>query len=149
MSKYLCKLCNYQCNDQSNYNKHLGTKKHIKNIKLEKTCSFCCKEFSSKYHLSRHMKNNCKTVNLRNESNNTINFIRESKLSNKIKNLPKFSKENKYMRMLDCSKYYLYCATTFYVFDPEYPHNFIGIREKEDSYFYVKYLKDLDRSIFF
>ena len=142
MSKYLCKLCNYQCNDKSNYNKHLFTKKHINKVNLQKTCSFCNKEFSSKYHLSRHLKNNCKFVNLSNESINTINFIRESKLSNKI-NIPKFDNESKYFRMIDCSKYYFYSPKTSYVFDVNFPHKFVGIREKESGYYYIKYLDDI------
>ena len=142
MSKYLCKLCNYQSNDQSNYNKHLSTKKHINKINLQKTCCFCNKEFSSKYHLSRHLKKICKLINLRDEANNTIKFIRESNLGNKIK-IPTFNTKKKYFRMLDCSKYYFYCPKTSYVFDVSYPNKFIGLRETEYGYYYIKYLDDI------
>ena len=45
--------------------------------------------------------------------------------------------------MLDCSKYYLYCPKTFSVFDINYPHKFIGLREKEYEFFYIKYVNEI------
>lgn len=84
---YNCKLCGYFTKDNSNYHKHLKTKKHLKKIqkspdhtlivknskscrivpnsarKIEKTtlpvCVFCQKTFSSNSTLRRHQKNNC------------------------------------------------------------------------------------------
>lgn len=54
--KYKCNYCSYETNDNSNYKKHLNTKKHNLNIKNENKhkCTYCNKEFK-KNGLTRHM----------------------------------------------------------------------------------------------
>ena len=69
---YQCKLCNYNTNDKSNYNRHILTKKHIKNEKnvckknvCEKSLQYKCEECGKSYKylsgLSRH-KNKCESI---------------------------------------------------------------------------------------
>ena len=84
---YNCNICGYFTTDNSNYHRHLKTKKHLKKVSaaadhtligknslscrnvpnsarnIEKTtlpvCVFCQKTFSSKSTLRRHVKYNC------------------------------------------------------------------------------------------
>ena len=58
---YSCNLCNFQCKYQSNYDKHLLTKKHLQNVNGEPTekkytCSQCNKEYLNYKSLWKHKK---------------------------------------------------------------------------------------------
>ena len=83
MTLFTCKICNYNTKINSNYHKHLRTKKHLHNvennsIKIEPQhcpkidpkngkksiqknfiCDVCNKGFTTKAHLNRHINNNC------------------------------------------------------------------------------------------
>ena len=65
--RFFCDLCKYGTNHKNDYNKHLLTKKHSKNISsisstnknLEYICSICNQQFSSRSSLWRHTKSEC------------------------------------------------------------------------------------------
>ena len=66
--KYLCKDCNYQTNDNSNFNKHIKARGHTVSIqeKQEKQhqCSKCNKIFAYSSGLAKHKTNNvCQKYN--------------------------------------------------------------------------------------
>jgi len=87
MKRYLCSHCNYNTFNKSNFNKHLKTKKHFKNLKVcsnvpldplstfemttndhkmtinEHSCEYCNKTFSTKAHRRRHELHYCKKKN--------------------------------------------------------------------------------------
>jgi len=67
--KFHCKICDYTTSNNSNYNKHIRTKKHLarsktksrkwqKNTKAKyfKTCLFCDYNASKKYNWDKHIK---------------------------------------------------------------------------------------------
>ena len=63
--KFTCKSCNYACNKESDYRKHLATGKHNKLINVNRqltqksqkfTCSICSKEYKSNVGLWKHKK---------------------------------------------------------------------------------------------
>jgi len=71
--KYKCENCNYETGDKSNFNKHMNSKAHAKNVlnvqpvqsvpKLPSSplqCTGCQKTYSSKSALNRHTLYNCK-----------------------------------------------------------------------------------------
>jgi hypothetical protein len=72
--KYICDNCNFKCDKQSNYNKHLETQKHI-NInnlhtkKQKKYICICGKEYKHKSTLCDHKK---KCIIKQTTNNNTI-----------------------------------------------------------------------------
>ena len=58
--EYVCKGCDYTTTYQTNYKKHLETKKH-KGLKTDPfVCKFCDKGFSFKQSMYRHVKYTCK-----------------------------------------------------------------------------------------
>lgn len=102
MTLYKCELCNILTDLKSNYNRHLKTKKHIKNVKensckieesekvytkytqsihkysqsihkFEYFCDLCDKGFSSKQSMYRHKRLYCKIAK---ENNNCINELK-------------------------------------------------------------------------
>jgi hypothetical protein len=61
MTPYVCCYCNYKSSNKSNYNKHLKTQKHFKNIKL---CSVdCYNTLSSFKKTTNDHKKTTKTTN--------------------------------------------------------------------------------------
>ena len=79
--KFNCIKCNFHCNKNSNYNKHLLTSKHLKkNITKTKIlkCENCYKEYKSRSALWYH-KDKCKNLNINNTNNNLImNMIKQN-----------------------------------------------------------------------
>ena len=102
MVLYKCDLCNLLTFQKSDFNKHLKTKKHIKNIKensckieesekvytkytqsihkytqsihkFQHLCDLCDKGFSSKQSMYRHKRMYCKTTK---ENNNCIDQLK-------------------------------------------------------------------------
>lgn len=88
--EYNCIKCKYSTVDKSHYNRHLSTKKHVKNntniddindndeIKTYQ-CSTCDSIFTHRSSLSRHKRTNCKKVIIEPENNSKI-----SDLENKV-----------------------------------------------------------------
>ena len=66
---HFCHQCNYNTTIKSNYNKHLETKKHIRNTNKERIkkstlkCPYCDKTFTRKDSLIRHIKKYCRKTN--------------------------------------------------------------------------------------
>lgn len=95
--KHICKTCNYQSNDKSNFNRHMNSSSHSKltqridtsvnSKRLVKTiCSNCNETFSSPSSLSRHKNKYCKTNQINLESHiNQVNQI--NKINNENHNL--------------------------------------------------------------
>ena len=106
---YECLVCDYKSSVNSNYNKHLRTKKHLRNVEksiqnveksisysiitTNRTCQFCFKEFSRLDSLKRHYSS-ChiklkmsKMVNNGNSINFANNFLQnvEQSIQNKVK----------------------------------------------------------------
>lgn len=92
--KYICKTCNYETDDKSNFNKHLSSKAHAKknfveakvdenfNKKLKKLpsrfqCNICKKNYSSTSSLSHHKKKYC--------SGDTIKAMFEQEFNEKLR----------------------------------------------------------------
>jgi hypothetical protein len=58
---FYCQSCDYTCSKQSDYNKHLTTRKHLRatNINVLSTkysCDLCCREYKDRSGLWRHKK---------------------------------------------------------------------------------------------
>ena len=108
-SKFICECCKYHTDKQSNYNRHLKTAKHIKNISAQNTksngchkkskkdtkkelyiCDACDKLFSDKSNLHRHKKNctdakyKIKIELMQNEIQNLKNIIKEKNKAEKL-----------------------------------------------------------------
>jgi hypothetical protein len=64
-----CNFCNFTCKYESEYKRHLNSKKHKKNIESKNLCEGCFKEFSTKYNKQRHEKS-CKDIQNINIQNN-------------------------------------------------------------------------------
>ena len=63
--KFNCEICNYKCSKESDYKKHLQTRKHTKliNVNLQLIqksqifiCAICYKEYKSNVGLWKHKK---------------------------------------------------------------------------------------------
>lgn len=62
---FKCDICDYTTNEQFNYKRHLGSKKHIEKVNMQKNystynskynCKYCDNAFFSSSNLIRHMK---------------------------------------------------------------------------------------------
>ncbi len=104
---FSCKVCEYNTEDKSNYNKHLQSKKHLNNIeKIEKNekpsnylfaCNNCNSTYKNKSGLKRHLEK-CKKPEITNQNNlnnlsNLNNNINVSELLLKIRQL-EYENEN-------------------------------------------------------
>jgi hypothetical protein len=69
-----CQACSYNCKYQSEFNRHLNSKKHKERIESKLLCSGCYKEFTTKFNKSRHEKK-CNKVIQNNQTADTINNI--------------------------------------------------------------------------
>ena len=70
-----CKFCDYKCSRKSDYERHVLTKKHLKNASkkacktrktrtiVEYSCKFCGTSYKHQPSLSRHLKK-CKSVEI-------------------------------------------------------------------------------------
>jgi hypothetical protein len=85
---FKCLLCDFECNKQSNYEKHLNTVKHMKNTNViqieqktqEYKCS-CGKEYKTNSGLYKHKKNCIIYNSTNNNSNNIIYSIIDDNIS--------------------------------------------------------------------
>ena len=95
--RFTCVSCNYNCNKESDYNKHLLTPKHKKNIdsldklsqSLKHKC-ICGKMYSFRQGLSIH-KNKCKLSDYKKDESD-INIYSSSTLTQLIKDNTEFKK---------------------------------------------------------
>ena len=80
---YICDICNigkegkiFTTETKYNYNKHLESKKHLKNVDICTRCNFICKDcgkkFPSKETLKRHRDNN--TYLVKNPNPNGVDY---------------------------------------------------------------------------
>jgi len=58
--EYVCKGCDYKTIYQTNYKKHLETKKHKAKMAEPFVCKYCSKEFKFRQSMYRHIKYTCK-----------------------------------------------------------------------------------------
>jgi len=93
-SKFYCERCNFRCNKQSDWNRHILRNKHINltnNIKNDSenknfTCKHCNKIYNSRNGLWVHLK---KCKNKQTITNNELNNINNEidHINNEINNL--------------------------------------------------------------
>ena len=98
MTTYICSTCNYQTIKKYNYMKHLKTRKHLNNLKingvievlppissesplksseiLQNSCKHCGKVFTRSDNLKRHLASRCKN---KPQENNLVEQIEELK----------------------------------------------------------------------
>ncbi len=78
-----CKICKFSCKYESEYNRHLNSKRHKEKVENKNLCDGCFKEFSTKFNKNRHeksckiMQQNYTTNNIGTQINNNItnNYI--------------------------------------------------------------------------
>jgi hypothetical protein len=62
--RYICDSCNFTSNLKGDYNRHLKTKKHIRNTNhVTYKCKYCSKTYSRRDNLQRHMKQHIQIQN--------------------------------------------------------------------------------------
>src|SRR4029078_2948271 len=94
MSEFKCEYCNYNTNTKANFDKHLNTKKHIKNKGVNNKkyiCKYCGTCVSFRSGLSKHSKS----------CDEHLNKVKELELElSKLKELKEL-KENEIKEMND------------------------------------------------
>ncbi len=78
-----CKVCKFSCKYQSEFNRHLNSKKHVDNCNSKHFCAGCSKQLSNDFSKKRHEKN-CKKI-IQNIKNN-INTQNNAEVINNITN---------------------------------------------------------------
>lgn len=63
-NKYVCKVCKFSCMYQSDFNRHLNSKKHKYAHNNRYLCAGCNKELSNKFNKDRHEKNCNKIIRI-------------------------------------------------------------------------------------
>jgi hypothetical protein len=68
-----CKFCKFSCKYESEYNRHLNSKRHKEKSESKNLCDGCFKEFSTKFNKNRHEKS-CKIMqtNIETQTNTNI-----------------------------------------------------------------------------
>ena len=67
--QYSCKFCKFSCKYESDYKRHLNSKKHKENTENKKLCDGCFKEFYNRSSKLRHEKS-CKIMQTNIETRN-------------------------------------------------------------------------------
>ncbi len=86
--KFFCQKCDYTCSKQSDYNKHILTRKHKmatigNNMSTKYSCDVCCREYKDRSGLWRHKKS-CGIISNPEseiESEASIHVVHENDLS--------------------------------------------------------------------
>ena len=87
-NKFVCNFCTVTCHRQTEWNRHIETKKHISNISCENSnilattvksfvCDECCKKYTDRTGLWRHKKK-CKTKTGFSPDNLVIELIKQN-----------------------------------------------------------------------
>ncbi len=105
---FYCELCDYSSSNNSNYNKHLRTKKHLAKSQTQsrkwqkvaktnifKTCSFCDYNASKKYNWDKHIKTMKHKQNVAKSGKKVATAPPVVIVSNKKKNKKKKKDKNK------------------------------------------------------
>ena len=119
MPEYYCECCNYKTKQKGHYDKHLKTKKHLKQQKVNSLstvcqpfvnllstsdkksyfCKYCDKQYTTRQAMYRHIKYSCKQnkdedfkelVRLLNERNET-DKLKDKQINNMQKQIEKLS----------------------------------------------------------
>lgn len=119
MPEYYCECCNYKTKQKGHYDKHLKTKKHLSQQKVNKKstvcqpfvnslstsdkksyfCKYCDKKYTTRQAMYRHIKYSCKQnkdedfkelVRLLNERNET-DKLKDKQINNMQKQIEKLS----------------------------------------------------------
>ncbi len=78
--EYVCEGCEYRTTHESNYKKHLETKKHKALKKDPFVCKYCDKGFNFRQSMYRHMKYTCKKKNEpKDDINDLMQLIKEER----------------------------------------------------------------------
>ena len=96
--RFVCELCDYETKRSTDLNKHLSTKKHIKNMKENEKffCKYCNQKFTQKSNLNRHERHICSMNTDKIESNKLIEELVNKKLAEQNQNLIKeFTEQSK------------------------------------------------------
>ena len=96
--RFVCEPCDYETKRSTDLNKHLSTKKHIKNMKENEKffCKYCNQKFTQKSNLSRHERHICSMNTDKIESNKLIEELINKKLAEQNQNLIKeFTEQSK------------------------------------------------------
>lgn len=98
VKSHICKRCNYTTDLIQNYNKHILTKKHLKNVKQSSDpyqCNVCGSSYKYKSGLYRHNRI-CNKLSRENEVNVHKSKHEESDLNKIVKTLVKETRELKH-----------------------------------------------------
>jgi hypothetical protein len=105
-----CKICDYKCSRKADYERHLLTKKHLKNASkkacktrktrniVDFTCKFCGMSYKHRPSLSRHLKK-CKSVEFQSVDNANKMLICEKEANKKSVNDPEKDMEIKDLKI--------------------------------------------------
>jgi hypothetical protein len=91
---YECKICNYSTDRKFSLEKHLKTQKHLTNVKNNKFCNICNKEYSTRSNYTKHVNihhpninDNIDNNNNNNIDNNIIDINNNNNINNKNTNI--------------------------------------------------------------
>jgi hypothetical protein len=103
--KFFCQQCDYTCSKQSDYNKHILTRKHQSatngnNVSTKYSCDVCCREYKDRSGLWRHKKT-CGIIS-NPESEASIHVVHENDLSTTMNTdvIVELLKQNQEFKML-------------------------------------------------
>ena len=106
----ICEICDYKCSRKADYERHLLTKKHLKNASkkacktrktrkfVEFSCKFCGVTYKHRPSLSRHLKK-CKSVEFQSVENANKMLICEKEANKKSVNDPEKDLEIKDLKI--------------------------------------------------
>ena len=102
MSEFICYVCNYNTHDNTNYKRHITTKKHIKNMKLYSICEKCNYYTQNNVNYNRHLisKKHINNISIQNNNQLPVNDLiqlqneKTELLMNEIKKLRELNEKN-------------------------------------------------------
>ena len=139
----ICEICDYKCSRKADYERHLLTKKHLKNASkkacktrktrkfVEFSCKFCGVTYKHRPSLSRHLKK-CKSVEF------ILSLDGYGELNERVR---KNCEWNKIERFIDQVKLWGYKLSVNTVL---HRNNYHGLVDLEN---YINSLKDVEWSV--